>query len=332
LGRIKFFAKADYLTSKKKIFTLKIAMNRKTTSKFSLFFLVLLSFLLITNDVLANWVITSDGTLLFGSLQILGRKTEKTTPPGLEKTGGIPPGRQPKIIHLEPKGNQLQITLEDEEGEEIETPEGTESAEIEIEEPEDKTTVKVRSLKNSYAVIRDKIAAQTHFPLMVNLETNELIVTTPAGQKTVTILPDQAVENMLAANVIDQLGGKGGLLWLEYQASLATPSASPSPEATESASPTPEATEPATPSPELTPSPTATGTPTPEVPPVEEMISLTTTDEGVLAYEIQGIKYEKFFGFIKVMLKRKVIVSAETGELLGIEQDLFTRILDLFSV
>ena len=48
--------------------------------------------------------------------------------------------------------------------------------------------------------------AETKFPLSVNLATNELIVTTPAGERVVTVLPDQAVQNMLAANVIDQLG------------------------------------------------------------------------------------------------------------------------------
>ncbi len=303
-------------------------MSGKTTLKFFLFFLGLLFFLVFTKDALANWVLTSDGTLLFESFQVLGRKT---TPPGLEKKEGVPPGKQPKMLHLEPKGNQLKITAEDEEGEEIEMPDSTESAEIEIEEPEDKTTVKVRSVKNSYAVIRDKVAAKTNFPLMVNLETNELIVTTPAGQKTVTVLPDQAVENMLAANVIDQLGGKGGLLWLEYQASLA----SPSPAATESAAPSPTATESAAPTPEITPTPTPEESPPAtegaELPLVEEVIVLTTTDDGILAYEIEGIKYKKLLGFIKIMLKRKVIVSAETGELLGIEQDLLTRILDLLS-
>lgn len=306
-------------------------MNKKTALKYFLFLLSLLFFLTIARDVFANWFLTSEGVLLFEPpLQVLGKKAEKTTPPGLEKVGGIPPGRIPKTVRLEPKDYQLQITVEDEEGEEIEIPEGTESAEFEIEEPEDKTTVKVRSLKNSYAVIRDKIAAQTHFPLMVNLDTNELIVTTPAGQKTVTVLPDQAVENMLAANVIDQLGGKGGLLWLEYQASIATPS--PTPVATQAATPTPVATEAATPTPELSPTPTATATPTPVIPLVEGVINLVTTDEGVLAYEIQGIKYEKLFGFIKIMLKRKAIVSAETGELLGIDEDLLTRIIDFFSV
>jgi len=307
-------------------------MSNKTGLKYFLFALCFIFFLAFTKDVLANWILNSEGWLVSESdQQVLGRKEEKTTPPGLGKMAEpVQQAGEAKRVRLEPKDYQLQITIEDETGEEIEAPEGTEteSDEFEIEEPEDKTTVKVRSLKNSYAIIRDKIAAQTHFPLMVNLETNELIVTTPAGQKTVTVLPDQAVKNMLAANVIDQLGGKGGLLWLEYQASIVTPS--PTPIATEAATPTPEATEAATPTPEATL--VAIATPGPGVPLIESIISLTTTDEGILTYEIEGIKHEKFLSFIKVMLKRKIIVSAETGELLGIEEDLPTRILDFFSI
>ncbi|MBI2334545.1 hypothetical protein HYU96_01975 [Candidatus Daviesbacteria bacterium] len=52
-----------------------------------------------------------------------------------------------------------------------------------------------------------KIATvSSNFPLQVDLNTNQLTVTTPAGTKVVTVLPDQAVQNMLAANVISRLG------------------------------------------------------------------------------------------------------------------------------
>lgn len=320
-------------------------MSKKAFFKSFLLLLGCFSFFLITKEVTAGWVLTSEGQLIFGSAEVLGKKNE-TTPPGLQKAPGqakkepdqvppietkpLPPGKEAKTVRLKPKGYQLEITVEDENGEEIEVPEGTESAEFEIEDPEE--TTKIRSLKNSYAVIRNKIAAQTHFPLMVNLETNELIVTTPKGQKVVTVLPDKAVQNMLAANVIDQLGGKGGLLWLEYQASF-TPTATPSatPTATESATPTPgeEATEAG----ELEVSPTPVPTvPEEEIPPVEEVISLTTTKDGVLAYEIPGVKFKKLFGMIKIKLDRTAIVSAETGELLGIKEALLAKILDLLSV
>ena len=53
---------------------------------------------------------------------------------------------------------------------------------------------------------RGQTQAVTDFPLSIDLATNSLVVTTPVGEKVVTVLPDQAVQNMLAANVIDQVG------------------------------------------------------------------------------------------------------------------------------
>lgn len=50
--------------------------------------------------------------------------------------------------------------------------------------------------------------AVTKFPISVDLATNMLTITTPAGQKNVTVLPDQAVQNLIAANVISRIGGQ----------------------------------------------------------------------------------------------------------------------------
>jgi hypothetical protein len=215
---------------------------------------------------------------------------------------------------------------------------------IEILPDEDKDVVKLRGKDNAAYVIRNRIAAQSHFPLSVNLETNQLIVTTPQGTKIVTVLPDKAVENMLAANVLDQIGGKGGLKWLESQP--ATPSATP--EATDSAAPTPTLDPEATPTASLTPEPDATGSgeilPTPEptveaeadTEPIvadeaEKIIELVSQEDGKLAYEIEGAKSKKLFGFYPVSLKRKVTVSAETGEVLAIDQAWTDDLLEMFS-
>lgn len=43
------------------------------------------------------------------------------------------------------------------------------------------------------------------FPLSVNSATNELVVNTPSGAITVAVLPDEAVANMLAQNVLDHV-------------------------------------------------------------------------------------------------------------------------------
>lgn len=54
------------------------------------------------------------------------------------------------------------------------------------------------------------MAAHTNFPLSINPQTGALTVTTPAGQKTVTVLPDQAVQNLIRHNVIDRVQSGSG--------------------------------------------------------------------------------------------------------------------------
>jgi len=85
--------------------------------------------------------------------------------------------------------------IEDEE--ELEVESGTEAAKI-------KVKIKVKRVDNRFVITEREIEAETNFPLSVNPETRELTVTTPAGEKVVTILPDQAVSNMLANNVFDR--------------------------------------------------------------------------------------------------------------------------------
>ena len=86
---------------------------------------------------------------------------------------------------------------------------------ISIDERADRNQIRIRTfdttadqLQNRAIIERLNTQALTDLPLSVNLETNELIVTTSIGERTVTILPDQAVQNMLAANVIDRMSGQ----------------------------------------------------------------------------------------------------------------------------
>ena len=240
-----------------------------------------------------------------------------------------------ETLRIQVKNNRLELTAdgetESQEEYELEAADNsTESSVLEIEERAEKFKTKIRAQNNAAYVIRNRVAAKTNFPLMVNLETNELMVMTPKGTKVVTVLPDAAVQHMLTANVLDQLGGKGGLAWLEYQAGLVTPT--PTPSATPTV--TPIATVSATPEPEVTEEPAMpSATPTPiDVEPVNEVVELSTDAEGGLVYRIQGLKNKKLLFFYPVQLTRTALVSAETGELVGIEQDRLTKILDLLSV
>lgn len=53
------------------------------------------------------------------------------------------------------------------------------------------------------------VRAETHFPLSVNTTTNQLQVNTPAGTKSVTVLPDQAVQNLMGQGVTPSTSSGG---------------------------------------------------------------------------------------------------------------------------
>lgn len=180
-------------------------------------------------------------------------------------------------LRLERRDGRVIIKLENEAGEELELPKGAEDEIFKIEERGEKDRVRVTSLGNKFVISRAQTGAQTDFPITVDLNTNELTITTPSGVKVVTILPDQAVANMLAANVIDQVRG---LTFIQD---------------------------------------------------VGDVISLTTTKQGVLVYEIPGVSNQRFLGFVPVEIQKTVVVSADTGELVEVNKPLGSTLLDMVS-
>lgn len=138
-----------------------------------------------------------------------GTKVKTRTEDGRTRTDVYQGGVK---IRLEREGDRFRIKAENELGEETEL---GEDDIISIDERADRNQIKIRTfatavdqLRNLAIIERLNTQALTDLPLSVNLATNELTVTTPAGERTVTVLPDQAVQNMLAANVIDRMGGQ----------------------------------------------------------------------------------------------------------------------------
>lgn len=158
---------------------------------------------------------TSAGTVIRTETRDDGEvRTETRFPDGIRVKTREEEGRTRTDIYeggtklrLERRDDRVIIKLENEAGEELELPEEAEDEIFKIEDREDKNQVRVTSLGNKFVIVRSQTGAQTDFPVTVNLNTNELTVTTPAGVKIVTILPDQAVANMLATNIIDQVRG-----------------------------------------------------------------------------------------------------------------------------
>ena len=55
------------------------------------------------------------------------------------------------------------------------------------------------------------------------------------------------------------------------------------------------------------------------------------TGETRLVYRVNGFSEERFLGLIRVALERTSLVSAQTGEVITVEQPFLSRILDLLS-
>ncbi len=107
---------------------------------------------------------------------------------------------------LEIRDDRIVVKAEQEDGTEIELENNTL---LKIDERLGASGIKVATAGGERFVIqRGATGAVTDFPLSIDLATNTLIVNTPAGQKTVTVLPDQAVQNLIAANVVNRLGGQ----------------------------------------------------------------------------------------------------------------------------
>lgn len=107
-------------------------------------------------------------------------------------------------VRLEQRDDRMIIKAEREDGTQEELVDDTI---FKIDERLGEDRIKIATAGGDQFVIqRGTAGAVTEFPLSVDLATNTLLVNTPAGQKAVTILPDQAVQNMLAANVVSRIG------------------------------------------------------------------------------------------------------------------------------
>lgn len=88
-----------------------------------------------------------------------------------------------------------------------ETPEPEEfeeENEAEVKDGTNESKIKIRSGKNKFEFQQEgaRFSVESNFPLSVDSATRELTVTTPSGSKTVAILPQQAIDNILASGIV----------------------------------------------------------------------------------------------------------------------------------
>lgn len=107
-------------------------------------------------------------------------------------------------VEFELENGKVKVKIKDKNGKELEAKEAAE-AKKEAEQEIENEGLKIATGGAQIAVSKNNVGAVSSFPLSINLATKQLLVTTPKGTKAVTVLPDQAVANMLNQGVISSV-------------------------------------------------------------------------------------------------------------------------------
>lgn len=106
--------------------------------------------------------------------------------------------------------DQIEIKIETKKQEKIENVQDNFEIDDESDDADDPETDKIKIStgegKGEFKIERNKIMVKTNYPLSVNPETKALTVTTPAGEKTITVLPDKAADIIKELGVVDDTG------------------------------------------------------------------------------------------------------------------------------
>lgn len=99
-------------------------------------------------------------------------------------------------IETKVKQAENEVELEDEAEDEA-----VEQAETELEDED----VRIATAPGQIALVNKRVGALSSLPISIDPTTRQLTVTTPAGSKVVAVLPQQAIDNMLASKVMDDV-------------------------------------------------------------------------------------------------------------------------------
>ena len=102
-------------------------------------------------------------------------------------------------IHFkfEEEDGEIRLRVRDEDGNEVRTREHLRELD-ELEQELEDEEIEISSDDGHMELEHNRVRARINFPLSIDPLTRELIVTTPAGERTVAVLPDEAVRNLLA--------------------------------------------------------------------------------------------------------------------------------------
>lgn len=115
------------------------------------------------------------------------------------RTGGL-------RIEIKREGDRVVTKIKNEQDEEVELDEDDEEELLEdLEEELEEDDIFIATEEAQPGFIQRGHRVRTNFPLSVNAATGELIVSTPAGEKVVAILPEVAIQNMIRAGILTRV-------------------------------------------------------------------------------------------------------------------------------
>lgn len=179
-------------------------------------------------------------------------------------------------LRIRTKDGVTKLTVEDDEGNEIESSDIEDDVETEIPGTGEER-LKVKTKDGRVTLSHGVFSFSTDLPILIDQETGVLSVETPNGVKEVTVLPETAIDNLLNGNVIDSI----------LSSSTATQSG--------------------------------------------QEVGFEETEDGKLAYVIDGATRERLLGLFDVYIPKTVTVSSEDGGVIDVAVSPLNRILDLLS-
>src|SRR3989344_2017278 len=105
---------------------------------------------------------------------------------------------------FEEKDGEIKLRVRDEEGNEIRTRSRIREVE-ELEQELEDEEIEIASRDGEMEIEHNAVRARVNYPLSIDPSTRQLTVTTPAGIKTVAILPDAALVRLLASGMLSEI-------------------------------------------------------------------------------------------------------------------------------
>jgi hypothetical protein len=119
------------------------------------------------------------------------------------------------VVSLTKNGDKVQLKVVSDDGEREMDVSKLQEDVIEIEEVGATNKVKILASNDQFLISQSSISAATAFPIQIDTKDRELSVQTPSGLRYLSILPYEAVENTVKANVLNRLEPDGRIQLLE---------------------------------------------------------------------------------------------------------------------